>query len=163
MFVKRLYSKVLAATLLLLVLISIQGSYSNAATAGDFSNANTAINSAFVSTYDAQQKGGNVTVLIQELNTALSLVQIAQAENMTNPSQSALDLQNATNIANLVISQSASVGQSGAAALQVKYAVSISSAVAIAVIAILIYIYGGRIYRRMWLYAYRDHVVKPSG
>ena len=98
------YTKLLAIAWLLLVTISVTGSYSSAATASDFSSANSAIGSAFVATYNAQEKGGNVTALIQELNAAVLLVQKAGMENITNSTQSLLDLQNATQTANLVSS-----------------------------------------------------------
>jgi len=156
-------TKILALGWLLLLALSFVSFYStSAAQANDFNSANSAISAAFVATYNAQKNGGNVTTLVNELNAAVALVEKAQAENSTNPSQAASDLQNATLIANLVQSQSSSISRSGASALQVRNSESIGSAIAIAVIAALIYIYGGRIYQRVWFYAYRNYVVKPT-
>ncbi len=156
-------TRILAVGWLLLVALSLASSCSvSAASANNFAGTNSAISAAFVATYDAQKNGGNVSALISELNAAVTLVEKAQAENSTNPSRALSDLQNATQIANLVQSQSTSISRAGASALQVRNSESIGSAIAIAVVASLIYIYGGRIYRRAWLYAYRNHVVKPS-
>lgn len=148
--------------MILVVVLSFASFYSNAATASEFSNANSAINSAFSAVYNAEGDGGNVTVQINELNTALALVDRAQAENSTNPSHALADLQNATLIATQVSNQSGAVSQAGAAARQVEDEESIGSAIAILVVALLIYLYAGRIYRRAWLFAYRNHVVKRS-
>ena len=161
--VKTLATKILAVGFLLLIALALSNfNYTSAASANDFTSANSAINSAFVATYNAQKNGGNVTVLINELNNAVTLVDKAQAVNSTNPSQALLDLLNATQIANLVSSQSTSVSRAGASALQIRNSESIGSAIAIVIVAALIYIYGGRIYRRAWLFAYRNHVVKPT-
>jgi hypothetical protein len=161
--VKTRATRILAVGWLLLVAFSLISFFSvTAASANNFAGTNSAISDAFVATYNAQKNGGNVTTLINELNSAVSLVEKAQAENSTNPSQALSDLQNATQIANLVQSQSTSISRAGASALQLRNSESIGSAIAIAVVAALIYIYGGRIYRRAWLHAYRNHVVKPS-
>jgi hypothetical protein len=161
--VKTCDTKILAIGLLLLIVLSLSSfCFANAAFANDFTVTSAAINAAFVATYDAQKNGGNVTVLINELNAAVALVDKALTENSTNPSQALSDLQNASRIANLVSTQSASTSRDGASALEIRNSESIGSAVAIAAIAALIYIYGGRIYRRVWLYVYRNHVVKPT-
>ena len=135
---------------------------STAATPADFANTNSAIQSAFVATSNAEQSGGNTSSLLLKLNAAISLMQEAQAENSTSPTQAALNLSNATSIAQQVSSEAPSVARAGSAAKQLLDAESISGAVLIVAIAALLYIYGGRIYRRIWFWMYRSHVVKPG-
>lgn len=134
--------------------------HTNAASSSDFASANSAINSAFISTHNAEQSGGNVTGLIAKLEISLSLVQKAQAENATNPSQAVVDLQNATQIANQVASQAPAITQAGSSARQTLYGESIGSTIAILVLASLVYIYGGRFYHMIWFYLYRNQNVR---
>ena len=144
----------------LLVLISLQ-TFCPFSFSSSSSGATSAINNAYLAVHNAQKNGGNVTSLIGELNVALALVQKAQAENSTSPSQATLDLENATQIALSVSSQSKSVSEAGSRAVQARDSESIISVAAIIIIAVLAYVYGGRIYARAWFYSYRNHVVKP--
>jgi hypothetical protein len=137
------------------------GMTSFAASQNDFSTTNNAITSAFVATHSAEVKGGNVSSLVIQLNAALYLMQKAQSENSTNPAQASTDLQNATQLAEQVSSDSSGIAQSGVSARSTQMDESIGASVAIIVIAILIYIFGGRIYRGAWLFVYRDYVVRP--
>jgi len=134
---------------------------SSAASQSDFSTASNAITSAFVATHSAEEKGGNVSLLVTKLNAAVGLVQKAQSENSSNPSQASADLQNATQLAEQVSSDSAGIGQSGASARSTQTDESIGASATIITVAILIYIFGGRIYRRAWLYLYKDFIVRP--
>lgn len=147
---------------LILVALSSSTVHASAASPSDFSNTNSAINSAFATTFSAEKSGGNVSSLIAQLNTALALVQKAESENATNPTQARLDLSNATSIANLVSSESYSVAQEGQSSVNFRNAESISGAVVIVILAALAYLYGGMVYRRSWLYIYRNYVVKPT-
>jgi hypothetical protein len=134
---------------------------SSAASQSDFSTVSNAITSAYVATHNAELKGGNVSSLITKLNAAVDLVQKAQAENSSDASQASADLQNATQLAEQVSSDSAGIGQSGASARSTQTDESIGASAAIIAVAILIYIFGGRIYRRAWLYLYKDYIVRP--
>ena len=136
--------------------------HTSAASSSDFASANSAINSAFIATHNAEQSGGNVTGLIAKLDISLGLVQKAESENATNPSQAVADLQNATQIANQVSSQAPVIAQAGSSARQTLYGESIGSAAAILVLASLVYIYGGRIYHLIWFYLYRNQNVRSS-
>lgn len=156
-------SRLLALVCLLLVSIYLTSFYSGAASANDFATAEAAINSAYIATHNSEKNGGNVTVLVNELNIAIGLVEKAQAENLTQPAQAVADLQNATRIAILVSNQSSAITDRAASTTQSRNMASIGSAIAIVLVAALIYLYGGRIYRRAWLYLYRNHVVKPNG
>ena len=133
-----------------------------ALTQTEVSSANGEIQSAFVSAYSAEKSGGNVSSLIAELNNAIQLVQKAEAENATSPSQAAADLQNATRDAQRVTAESASVAQMGGAARQITELTSVSAASAVVVVAALTYIFGGRIYRSAWLRLHKYYVVRPA-
>jgi len=132
-----------------------------AATPADFTNTNNAIASAFVAAQNAEAKGGNVSGLVVLLNQALALVQKAESENSSNPAQATADLKDATALAEDVSADAIQVGYTGAAARTTQIEESIGESIAIVVIAVLIYIFGGRIYRRIWFYLYRDFIVRP--
>jgi hypothetical protein len=150
---------VLALFALIIVLLAKPSIYASAASTSDFSSANSTINSAYTATLTAEQKGGNVSQLVTQLNIAISLFQKATQENSTNPSGAISDLQNATRLAQGVIGDASVVSAAGSASVQSRDALSISSAVAIGIIAVLIYIFGGRIYRRLWYLLYKDYLV----
>jgi hypothetical protein len=147
---------------LIIIFIAKASINSNAASASDFTGANSAINSAYSATLAAQQKGGNVSQLVTQLNSAIAQYQKAERENSTNPSVALSDLQNATRIAGSVVTQAPTVAAAGTASVQSRDVLSISSAVAIGIIAVLIYIFGERIYRRLWYYFYKDYLVVSS-
>jgi len=144
-------------------LITLGCGAAQAATNAEFSTTTNAIGSAFVAAHNAGQDGGNVSELVATLNVALNLLQRAQAENATNPAQAAADLQNATSMAAGVTAASASAAQAGNAARQVTVETSIGGASAIVIAAVLIYLLGDRIFRRLWIFVYRNFVVRPSG
>lgn len=151
-------------TLFLAIIFSsvVISSSSEAASPAQFSSTNSAIASAFVAAQSAEEKGGNVSGLVVILNEALGLVQNAESENATNPTQASTDLQNATTLAEMVSSEAVQIGQSGAAARMTRVMESIGASAVIVVVAVLIYIFGDRIYRRIWFYIYRDFIVKPA-
>jgi hypothetical protein len=134
----------------------------SAVTQTQVSSANSEIQSAFASAVGAEKSSGNVSSLDAKLNTAIQLVQKAEAENSTNPSQAAADLQNASAVAQSVIAESPSVSRTGSAARQTTEITSVSAASAIVVVAALVYVFGGRIYRMAWLRLHRDYVVRPA-
>lgn len=133
-----------------------------AVTQSQVSTANSEIQTAFASAHSAEESGGNVSSLDARLNDAIQLVQSAEAENMTNPTQAAADIQNATSVAQSVVAESSSVAHAGSVARQTTEATSVSAASAIIVIAALTYILGGRVYRRAWLRLHKDFVVSPA-
>ena len=135
----------------------------SAAGNASFSGTSSAVQSAFVAVQTAGKDGGNTTSLVTQLNTALALVQKASTENSTNPAQAAADLQSALSIAQGVQAFAAGVDRQGIAARQLQFEVSIVSAVVIVGIAVALYVYGERMYRRLWLRVYGGHVVKKVG
>ena len=122
----------------------------------------TSVQAAFSASQSAERQGGNVSSLIAQLNRALTLIQQASAENATNPTQAAADLANATKIAQDVTVEAASITQMGISATQAADFRSIVTASAVVVAAVLIYLFGGRVYRRLWLRVYKDYVVRPA-
>ena len=128
-----------------------------------FGGASAAVQDAFVAVQSAGADGGNVTSLVAQLNSALALVQKASAENSSNPGQASADLQSALGIAQGVQASAGSVAQQGMAARQLQLEISIVSAVAMVGIAVALFVYGDRLYHRMWLRIYGDYVVKTVG
>jgi hypothetical protein len=135
---------------------------SREATGGQVANANDSVNSAFSSVYHAEQNGGDVSALVEKLNTAVSLIQRAETENATDPNAATADLANATAIAQMISLTSSSVSTSGFMARQFRLYESIGTVAATIGIAGLTYLKGDRIYRRLWFYVYRNHVVKKN-
>jgi hypothetical protein len=115
---------------------------------------------AFSAVSAAKQNGGNVTYLVARLNLALNLTQEATAQNATNPSGASALLVNASSIAEQVSSLAVTFGASGASARQALTEESLGGAIATILIASLVYLYGGRIYRFFWFYAYRHYTVR---
>jgi hypothetical protein len=135
----------------------------SAANQSSFSGASSAVQSAFVAVQVAGNDGGNVTSLLSQLNAALALVQKASAENSSDPAQASADLQSALTIAQQVQSSAPKVAQQGVSARHLQIEISVISAVAIIDIAVALYFYGDRIYRRLWLRIYGSHVVRKVG
>jgi hypothetical protein len=127
-----------------------------------FSVANDSVNNAFSSIYNAEQNGGNVSSLVERLNVAILLIQRANALNATDPSAAAADLSNATSMAQMVALTSASVSRSGSTAREVRLYESLGTIVVTLVVATLAYFKGNRVYRRLWLYVYKNHLVKKT-
>src|ERR1700733_542930 len=99
--------------LLIITFIPSLSSHVAAITEADVSGANQAVQSALILTYSAQKSGGNVTVLIQQLNDAIQLIQKAEAENSTNPAQAVADIQSAIVESQNVASESAPISLAG--------------------------------------------------
>lgn len=119
--------------------------------------------SAFLAVQTAGKDGGDITSLVAQLNGALALVQRASSENSTDPAQASSDLQSALSIAQQVQSAAAAVAQQGTTARQLQEEVSVASAAVIVGVAVALYFYGDRIYRRVWLRVYGSHVVRKVG
>lgn len=135
----------------------------SAASQSSFSGASSAVQGAFVAVQTAGNDGGNITSLLSQLNAALVLVQKASMENSSNPAQATADLQSALTIAQQVQSSAPGVAQQGVSARHLQIEFSVISAVVILDIAVALYFYGDRIYRRLWLRIYGSHVVKKVG
>ena len=155
-----LWRRKLVISVILVVILASLGSH--ASTGQSFTDSNNAVSNAFSSIYYAEQNGGDVSSLVERLNSAISLIQTAKAENATNPSAATNDLSNSTNIAQNVSLSASSVSSSGLAARHLRLYESIGTATATIALATLTYLKGDLVYRRLWLYVYRNHVVKKS-
>ena len=151
----------LIATLAAVMLVASPATMS--ASQASFNGTSVAVQQAFMAVQSAGRSGGNVTALVAELNTALVLLQKASAENSTDPAQAASVLNSALGIVQGVQASAATVAQQGQAAGQLQFDLSVGSAAVIVAIAVALYVYGDRIYRRLWLQIYGGHVVKKVG
>jgi len=155
--------KVAKVAVILVFLMFLYVPVSSAASPAPFSTASSAVQQAFLAVQNAEKDGGNVSSLVAQLNGALALIQKASAENSTNPGQAASDLNAAVTISQGVKASAATVGQQGMAGRQFQSELSIGSTIVIVGIAIALYIYGERIYHRLWLRMYGSHVVRGTG
>ncbi len=147
---------------LIVLVISTTPIRSHDAAGGQLETANNSVNDAFSSVYYAEQNGGDVTTLVEKLNTAVSLIQKATAENATDPTSATADLSNATTIAQMVSLNSTLVSTNGSMARQLRLYGALGTVAATLGIAALVYLRGDRAYRRLWLYVYRNHVVENN-
>jgi hypothetical protein len=147
---------------LIVLVISTNPICSHEADGGQLATANNSVNSAFSSVYYAEQNGGDVSALVEKLNTAVLLIQKAVAENATDPNAATADLSNATTIAQMVSLNSTSVSTAGSMARQLRLFESLGTVGITLGLAALAYLKGDRVYRRLWLYVYRNHVVKKK-
>jgi hypothetical protein len=136
--------------------------FSLAANPSDFAQANASITSAYSATRKAQQAGGNVSVLVSELNTAVGLYQKAESENALNPSAASSDLSNSTQIAQRVSAQAQAITNANLSSDYAEIGASSVEVVLIVLIGLFAYFFGGRLYRRAWLAVHKDQVVKPQ-
>jgi hypothetical protein len=155
--------KVVPLVFIAVLLLMVEPPVTSAATQASFTGTSSAVQSAFVAVQMAGTDGGNITSLVTQLNGALVLLQKASAENSTDPAQASADLQSALAIAQEVRSAAATVGQQGISARQFQFDVSVASAIAIVGAAVALYLYGDRIYRRLWLRMYGGQVVRKAG
>jgi hypothetical protein len=153
---------ILALILLLVVVDSSRMFQGVAANQKDFLNANNLIISAYVDLHTAEQQGGNVSSLVVQLNAALSLYEKAQQENLTNPNQATIDLTNASQIASNVTTEYVQLGQASASVRIAQQTNAEVESTLVIIGAALVYVFGPIIYRRLWLYVYRDFLVKAQ-
>ena len=144
---------------LLSIAISSMAPQSRGTSVATFSSTNTAINDAFASVYSADQNGGDVSELVQRLNEAVMLAQRAEAENSTDSVAAAADLENATQIAENVSQQAASVSASGVHAHEARLYESAGIIISSIIASSIIYREWDPVHRRVWLFARRKHVV----
>ena len=152
-----------ALAIVLVTLLTVGEPAAYAASQASLNGASSAVQSAFVATQTAGKDGGNITSLLAQLNGALALVQKASAENSTKPAQASTDLQSAQTIALQVQSSAAMVAQQGTSARRFQLFFSLFSALVIICFAAAIYVFGDKIYRRLWLRMYGNYAVRRVG
>jgi hypothetical protein len=150
------------AALLIITVTLVSVPASTAISESDVVSSDTAIQSAFVLTFRAERSGGNVTSLVAALNSALQLVEKAQAENSTNPAQASSDLHAAQQLAQNVTTESAGVSAAGSSFKEFVFMRSVVSAAAILFAAVFALVFGGRVFRWFWVRVYRGYVVRPA-
>ena len=155
--------KLVLLAVILVAALMVGAPRTSAADQASFNGASSAVQNAFVAVQTAGNDGGNITALVTQLNGALALLQNANTENASNPSQASTDLQSAVSIAQGVQASSASVAQQGISARQFQLGLSIGSAIVIVGLAAALYLYGDRVYRRLWLWMFRGQIVKKIG
>jgi hypothetical protein len=155
--------KVALVAVIVVVLLTIGAPNVSAASGANFSGTSSAVRSAFIAVQAAGKDGGNITSLVVQLSGALGLVQKASAENASNPIQASTDLQSALRIAQAVQSSAGTVAQQGMSARQLQFELSVTSAAVIIGLAIALYLYGDKIYRRLWLRIYGSQMVRKVG
>jgi hypothetical protein len=158
------YPKIAISTIvvaLIFVSFLLPFTYASAASSTDFATANGAIQSAYASVYHAEvQDHADVSNLVNQLNNASQFVNKAYAENSTNPNQASSDLLTAESIAQSVSSQVQTVSSAGITTHELQTYESIGAAVSILSAAALIYIFSEMIYRRWWVRAFGNYIVK---
>lgn len=155
-------SRSILTVALIVVVMSTLAATPREVSADPFGTASQSVNNAFSSVYSAEQNGGDVSGLVEKLNTAIFLIQRANAENATDPSAAATDLSNATTIANEVSISAASVSNSGSNSRQTSLYESFGTIVATLAIGVLVYVRGDRVYRRLWFRVYRNYLVRKK-
>ncbi|MDE1858865.1 MAG: hypothetical protein KGI26_07355 [Thaumarchaeota archaeon] len=117
---------------------------------------------AYAAVLGAERDGGNVTALVAKLNTAVALIQQAEAVNATDPSRAQALFSQASSLAQQVLQAApgvAAAGRSSVFAGQIELFVETAVLVALAAVA---YIFAPRVFWRLWLRTRRDWRVKKA-
>jgi ABC-type uncharacterized transport system fused permease/ATPase subunit len=130
----------------------------------DFSSAQSALAHAYSQISLIDQNGGNTTSLVSQLNIAVNLFQRAMEDESSDPVTASSELQNATEIANKVSNESVPILQIALAQEHERFALAITEAGVIITASVLLYLFGERIYNRLWLNQRKNFVVRsPNG
>ena len=124
------------------------------------SQAQSQINQAYSAVLNAEQSGGNVTALVAKLNSAVSLMQQADALNATSPAKSQSLYSQASTLAQQVISSAPAVAAAGRTATFDAQASLVVETAVLGALAVLAYLYVPRIFWRYWYRTHRDWRVK---
>ena len=126
------------------------------------SQAQSQISQAYAAVLNAEQSGGNVTALVAKLNSAVSLMQRADALNATSPAKAQSLYSQASTLAQQVISSAPAVAAAGkAATFDAQASLAVETA-ALAALAVLAYLYVPRLFWRYWYRTHRDWRVKKA-
>lgn len=117
---------------------------------------------AYSSVLSAESSGGNVTALVAKLNSAVSLMQQADALNATSPAKAQSLYSQASTLAQQVISSAPAVAAAGrASTFDAQASLAVETAV-LAALAALAYLYVPRLFWRYWYRTHRDWRVKKQ-
>ena len=134
----------------------------SSASAQTSSQVKAQIAQAYSSVLSAESSGGNVTFLVVKLNSAVSLVQQADALNTTDPTRAQSLYSQASALAQQVISAAPAVAAAGRAAVFDAQVSLVVETAALAVLAALAYLYVPRLYWRYWGRTHKDWRVKKA-
>jgi len=126
------------------------------AEAQSHSQAEAAIAQAYGAILGAQQSGGDVTSLVAQLNSAISLVQRADVANTTDPSQAQSLYAQASSLAAQVVQSAPGVAAAGRASVMTAQIDLAIETVFLGVLAVAAYLSLPRIFWSLWLSAHRD-------
>lgn len=124
--------------------------------------AQTAIDRGYASVLSAEQAGGNVTLLVEKLNTAISLVQQADAVNSTDPARAQALYSEAASIASNVTQSAPAVAAAGRASVAAAQFSLIVETIALGALAVVGYLFIPRLFWRFWLRTHRGWRLKKA-
>jgi hypothetical protein len=148
---------VAAFIFLILLLSSAQRAYSFSS-----SQVRQEIGQAYASVLDAEQKGGNVTGLVSQLNEAITLLNQGDAANKTNPSLAQQLYSSAFSIASNVIQLSPGVASAGVASRSLSLEIFASETAVLGILAFLAYLLTPRVFWSAWVRARRGWRVRKA-
>ena len=120
------------------------------------------IEKAYAAVLSAEQSGGNVTALVAKLNSAVALMQQADALNATSPTKAQSLYSQASTLAQQVISSAPAVAAAGKVATFDAQASLVVETAVLAALAVLAYLYVPRLFWRYWYRTHRDWRVKKA-
>jgi hypothetical protein len=118
------------------------------------------IGQAYAAVLNAEQNGGNVSSLVAQLNSAISLVQEADLVNSTNPSRAQTLYSQAFSLASQVVQSAPGVAAAGRTSVSAAQFDLIVESIVLAALAGLVYVYTPKIFWNFWLRTHRDWRVK---
>ncbi|MDG6900562.1 MAG: hypothetical protein JRM80_01175 [Nitrososphaerota archaeon] len=124
------------------------------------SQADSEVSQAYAAVLSAERSGGNVTSLVAQLNTAISLLQEADRLNSTDPALAASLYTQAYNSASHVLQAAPGVASAGAASVRTAQVELGVETVVLVALAALAYLYIPRLFWRYWSRTHSDWRVK---
>ena len=144
----------LLTALLLACLVPIVVSEPDAIDAGLISEAKTKITNAFESVADADTKGGNVTVLVAELNDAIVLLERGEVNGDEGL------IHDAILKAEEVTAEAPAIAKQGEKVAQARLVETLLVLGLIAISAVIVWRYGSEIFWDLWVRSRREWRVK---
>ena len=118
------------------------------------------VHEAFRAIVDAYNAGGNVTSLVSKLNDALDLISRADEVASEDPELAHSLISQANSTLTQILEEAPEVAEEGRRRVFIGRVVLTSSAVAAAVVGVSAYIYGPRLFWRLWVRLRRRHRVR---
>jgi len=125
------------------------------------SEARERVYEAYAAVVDAEASGGNVTGLVERLNEAIELIELA--ENSSDPELAANFTAQAVDIVDEVLGEVGGVKEEGLALRRFRLFLGVFSVLLFLVLGVLIYFYGPRVFWALWVRFKGDWKVKTGG